>query len=147
MENEKNMNALSTISDASALMAADAGNQLIYCSLTADDAASRKKLYNALNGDSQKIGDFIGKQIVVKDVVAETATFVDEESGEVDETVKITLIDVFGVAYVAYSKGIFRSIKRLFGAFGTPDMWEEPITVEVKQVTRGKFKSLALFVV
>lgn len=111
------------------------------------DKETAKKLYNILNGDCQKLGDYIGKQIVVKDIIAEGVSFVNEETGEVEDSVKLTFIDPAGVAYVTYSRGILNSLRNLFNVFGRPHEWEEPLTVEIKQVTRGKFKSLTLFVV
>lgn len=141
----ENAPAVASIHTAAALAEANTNTAvLVFSSIITDDKESRKRFYNAVNGDVQKIGDYIGKTITVKDIVVQNTTVTDTETGLVEAVVKSTLVDVDGVAYCAFSKGIFTSIRNIFDAFGTPDEWDEPLTVEVKQVTRGKFKSLVL---
>lgn len=135
------------VNDAAALATPLNRGELVYTSIVATDKATKKKLFNALNGDTQKLSDYIGKTVKIVDVVVETAAFVNEETGEIEDTYKVTLLDVSGVAYSAFSKGMYYSVKNIIGAFGTPDTWDEPMECEVKQVTSGKFKSLKLFVV
>ena len=55
-----------------------------YCSIKGGDRATKAKLYNASNNPDHKVGDFINKNIKVKDVLVEAIDIVDEETGEVE---------------------------------------------------------------
>ena len=108
----------------------------IYCSFIAESNDDKAKLYNALNSPEVRIADHIGKEINVKDVIIEPVDIVDEKTGEARTTPRVTLIDVNGHTYTATSYGIYNSLKRIFGLYGSPT-WEEGIPVRVRQITNG----------
>ena len=95
---------------------------------------TKAKLYNASNNPDHKVGDFINKNIKVKDVLVEAIDIVDEETGEVERAPRVVLIDDKGKAYQAVSMGIFNAVKKAIQIFGEPT-WEEPIEFTVKQVS------------
>ena len=118
----------------------------IYCSFIAETANDKAKLYNALNAPEVKIADHIGKEITMKDVIIEAVDIVDEKTGEVRTTPRITLIDVSGHTYTATSYGIYNSLKRIFALYGEPT-WDEGIPVRVRQITKGANRVFTLDIV
>lgn len=108
-----------------------------FCTMPTNTTAEKKALYNATQGNSEKLIDQINKQIRLAHVYAEptTAQYVQED-GEVVEKAgaRMILIDTEGNSYRSSSAGIAQSLSRIFSIFGMPDEWEEPITVEVKRV-------------
>ena len=118
----------------------------IYSSFVAQSNDDKAKLYNALNSPEVRIADHIGKEINVKDVIIEPVEIVDEKTGEVRTTPRVTLIDVNGHTYTATSYGIYNSLKRIFGLYGSPT-WEEGIPVRVRQITNGANRIFTLDIV
>lgn len=110
-----------------------AGNFL--CTINDDGTrASKVKIYNAINGAENSLTDFIGKPLEIVDVVAHPIQLMDEETGEMINTVRVVLIDKNGVGYTAVSQGIVNSLARIFQIVGMPSWIEEPVKMEVKQV-------------
>lgn len=118
----------------------------IYSSFVAESNDDKAKLYNALNSPEVRIADHIGKEINVKDVIIEPVDIVDEKTGEVRTTPRVTLIDVSGHTFTATSYGIYNSLKRIFGLYGSPT-WEEGIPVRVRQITNGANRIFTLDIV
>ena len=118
----------------------------IYSSFVAESNNDKAKLYNALNSPEVRIADHIGKEINVKDVIIEPVEIVDEKTGEVRTTPRVTLIDVNGHTYTATSYGIYNSLKRIFGLYGSPT-WEDGIPVRVRQITNGANRIFTLDIV
>jgi hypothetical protein len=54
------------------------------------------------------------------------------------------IIDDHGVGYACVSIGVYSAIKKLFQVYGEPETWKNPITLKVKQVTKGERKMLTL---
>lgn len=134
------------------------GGNSTYCSIQATDKASKAKVFNAMNNPDHRVGDYINKQIRLKDVLAEVITMdekdendqpvIDPETGEPKRTqaIRVVLFDDKGESYQAVSTGVYNAVKKLMMVFGTPT-WDDPITVEVKQVSLGKNQMLTLNVV
>lgn len=118
----------------------------IYSSFVAESNDDKAKLYNALNSPEVRIADHIGKEINVKDVIIEPVEIVDEKTGEVRTAPRVTLIDVNGHTYTATSYGLYNSLKRIFGLYGSPT-WEEGIPVRVRQITSGANRIFTLDIV
>lgn len=118
----------------------------IYSSFVAESNNDKAKLYNALNSPEVRIADHIGKEVNVKDVIIEPVDIVDEKTGEARTTPRVTLIDVNGHTYTATSYGIYNSLKRIFGLYGSPT-WEDGIPVRVRQITKGANRIFTLDIV
>lgn len=117
-----------------------------YSSITGTDIEARKKVYTAISA-AQQLSDHLGKTINLKDVIVQPVTSENEETGEVDEYLRTTLIDADGTAYAAGSSGVASSLKNLFGVFGEPEIWTEPLAIKVveKKGRKGfKFMSIEL---
>lgn len=118
----------------------------IYYSFIAESNNDKAKLYNAINSPEVRIADHIGKEIVMRDIIIEPVEIVDEKTGEVRTTPRVTLIDVNGHTYTATSYGIYNSLKRIFGLYGSPT-WEDGIPVRVRQITNGANRIFTLDIV
>ena len=148
-------NALATLDVTSDLTT---GGHSTYCSIQATDLASKAKVFNAMNNPDHRVGDFINKTIELRDVLAEVIEMdekdendqpvIDPETGEVRriQAVRVVLFDSKGESYQAVSTGIYNAVKKLMLIYGAPT-WEEPIKVEVKQISLGKNQMLTLNVV
>ncbi len=109
----------------------------MYCSLQAGTRAERARVFNASNNPDHKIGDYINKVIMVKDVLAEQIQVTNEETGELDNAVRVVFIDDKGESYQAVSFGIFNAVKKAISMFGNPT-WDEPLPCLIKQVKVGR---------
>lgn len=109
-----------------------------YCSITGGTQKDRAAVFNAANNPDHKLADYINKTIVVRDVLAEQVELVDDETGEVAESVRVVFVDMDGESYQTISTGVYSALKRAIQVFGAPT-WDEglPITVKQVQVARG----------
>lgn len=123
-----------------------------YCSMVVSNKEQRKAFYNAVQNCDKKIGDFINKEITFTDVYMEKTEVMEKDNagnptGVIQDAVKIVLILKDGTGVVSTSKGILTSLYAMFRIFGTPDTWEEPMTVCVKQIETAKGRTFKLEVV
>lgn len=123
------------------------GSNNFYTSLSSDDPKTRKVLFNAMTSPTAKLGDMIGKKIVLTDVFCESITMekkdadgnpvLDDETGEPirQNAPRIVLITKDGNSYQCVSTGIFNALQKLISIFGEPS-WTDGIEVEVKQIQK-----------
>ena len=109
----------------------------MFCSIQGGTHESKVAVFNASNNPDHKVGDYINKTIVVKDVLAELIEVQNDETGETEVTPRVVLIDVNGESYQAVSKGIFNALKKAIAIFGAPT-WDEGLPVLIKQVSVGR---------
>lgn len=107
-----------------------------YCSMIADTPEAKAKMFHCINSPDKRLKDCVNMTIALRDVYAETVHLAQED-GSTEACPRIVLIDDKGVGYQCVSFGVFSAIKKLFSIFGTPDVWEKPIKVTVKQINRG----------
>lgn len=119
--------------------------QTSYCSMTPTTDEERKALYNAVNAPAHRLSDAIGEEITVTDVFCEVVDIINQETGEVSKCPRIVLFSG-EESWACVSAGVFGSLKKLFSVFGTPDTWESPLTLKVKQIERGGGKRILTLV-
>lgn len=112
-----------------------------YCSMAAETAEDKAKLFAAMNNPEKRLGDCINQTIYAKDLYCEVVDCMNRETGEVNSAPRIVIIDKDGIGYQAVSLGVYGAIKKLISVFGAPT-WETPIPLTVKQITRGTNKML-----
>lgn len=117
-----------------------------YTSMVATTPEEKARLYNIMNNPDKRLGDCINMQIKAKDLFVEVVECTNEETGEKTMCPRIVIIDEKGVSYQCVSVGIYSALKKVIQIFGAPT-WEKPITLEVKQITKGARKMLTLNVV
>lgn len=114
-----------------------------YSSMRSGTVKEKAALYNAMSNPDHKVGDYINKTLVIKDIYVESIELTDEETGEVQIAPRIVLIDKDGVTYQAVSKGVFNALSRLIQTFGEPT-WEEGLPCIVRQISLGRNQMLTL---
>lgn len=117
--------------------------QTSFSSLSATTDEEKADLFNAINNPEKRLADCINMKINAKDLFIEVVDCTNEETGEVTACPRIVIIDDQGVSYQAVSLGIYSALKKVIQIFGTPT-WANPITLEVKQVTKGTRKMLTI---
>ena len=119
-------------------------SQGFYTSLSLATRADKMKMLNVIN-NSEPLLEMVGKQINIKDVVLQTVEIANPTTGEVESTVRITLVDEKGTAYHATSIGIAQSLRQLFNIVGDPETWGQAITANVlEKKGRNGFRFLTL---
>lgn len=109
---------------------------------TKDD---KKAFFNAIQNPDEQLRDHINKKIELVNVyIAPVLLESSEEPGVKVQCPRIVLFGADGTSYTCVSVGVYNSLKTLFQTFGDPGEWDEPITVEVKQVSRGTNQLLTL---
>ncbi|AXF52058.1 MAG: single-stranded DNA-binding protein [Podoviridae sp. ctbd591] len=121
-----------------------------YTSFVPNTLEEQKRMFNAINNPNFRVGDMINKTINIADVILTGVELSDNDGYEGDtekaarKAIRTILIDDNGNSYAATSDGISTSVKSLLSVFGTLH-FDDPITVEIKQVTT-KRGSLLTFV-
>lgn len=106
-----------------------------FCSIVDDGKrATKVAIYNAINSADESLADHIGEVLEIVDVVAHPVTLVQEETGEVIESLRTVLIDKNGKSYTAVSQGITNSLSRIFSIVGMPSWKDEPVKMKIKQI-------------
>lgn len=142
-----NRNAVNRFEDEGFNVSVDLTSaQTQFCSMTANTHEEKAAMYNAMNNPDKRLADCINMQIKAKDLYIEVVNCTNEETGEVNACPRIVIIDDKGVSYQAVSIGIYSALKKVIQVFGAPT-WEKPVTLEVKQITKGNRKMLTLNVV
>lgn len=85
--------------------------------------------------------DVLGAELQLTDLYIHMVTITDEESGEINEAVRVVLISPDRTATQFVSGGVYKSLKDIVSVFGVPP-WSPPIIVKVavqKAKKVGKF--------
>lgn len=98
--------------------------------------AEKKKVLRLVQQQGENIGKFIGKRVVLTDVVAHPQEFVNKETGEITHGARIILVCKDGKTITCASAGIARSLGMIADVWGPPS-WPEGLAVEIEQVTTG----------
>lgn len=118
-------------------------SKVIFSSIKTESFDDKLKVLKMTNTPDFRIKDFVNLQITIKDIFIESVSVRQEdkdENGNVkfETCPRVIIIDEKGKSYVAVSFGVFSAIKRLIEMLGSPDTWEHPIVVNVKQITKGE---------
>lgn len=119
--------------------------QVSYSSWKPQTMEEKAVFFNAVNSSSKRLKEMVNTKINLKHVYAETVDFINQETGVVTSGVRIVFIDDKGVSYQAASKGIFSSLKKLFTIYGTPDTWDKPVPIKIKEVSKGANRNVLIF--
>lgn len=108
-----------------------------YCSMKPQTQQEKIALYNAMNNPKHRVIDFVNKEINLKNVYVEMVTLTNEKTGEIQTAPRIVLIDDKNVGYACVSMVVFSALKKLFMVCGTPEDWEKPVKIEIKEINKG----------
>lgn len=119
------------------------GNNSIISTFAADTPEAKKMLMSALT-DSERLDDFVGKRIAIRDFIIQLTDMVDED-GVTRPILRSIVIDADGKAFSAASDGIVKALQTLTFVYGQPATWDAPVVVEVARVQgRRGWKFLTL---
>lgn len=123
-------------SDADATLAQITESQGFYSSLALDTRAQKLTMLRAIN-NSVPLVDKVGSEVAIADVVMQTVQIANEQTGEIEGSVRITIVDPDGNAFHATSKGLAQSLRQVFNLFGEPSWKDDPIKANVLE-RRGR---------
>lgn len=105
-------------------------------STTADDV----KLFNAMNGGSEPVADYIGQEVEISDIVitsAEVAADPNDDDSEIVSKPCVHFNTTDGKHLATLSNGIIKACKNLLSVGFAPTP-ESPITIKFKQIKTKK---------
>lgn len=99
------------------------------------------KIYNAINNKGDSLDDHKGEVIEMVNVAAHPVELVDENTGELVQSLRTVIIDKNGKNYDAVSQGIASSLQKIFAIVGNAP-FNPPLKIKVvEQKTRKGFKT------
>lgn len=115
-----------------------------YSSIKGDDVDTRKRVFNAVSA-AEPIKNHLNKALTIVDVIVQPAESENQQTGEVDQYLRTTLIDDKGNAYSAGSVGISMALKNILDIMGEPGSAAWPLKVKaVSKAGRKGFDYLTL---
>ena len=121
-------------------------HNVMFCTVNQDEPHSKALVFKAMNNPSNRVADFIGKRIKIKDIFVESVDIENEETHEIDTVPRIVIFDDNNETYEAVSRGLFNALQKLISVFGLPT-YEEPIEIEIKQKAVKKGSMLTFDIV
>lgn len=134
MEN-KNFELVTLENDIFAVDETKTAGALRY-STTADDV----KLFNAMNGGSEPVADYIGQEVKITDIVitsAEVAADPNDDDSEIVSKPCVHFNTTDGKHLATLSNGIIKACKNLLSVGFAPTP-ESPIVIKFKQIKTKK---------
>lgn len=102
-------------------------------------------LYNAMQ-TADKVDEHLNEPLHVTNVIAQAIEVTNQETGEINPSTRVVIHADEG-DFAAASPTLAHAFGNLFAIFGTPDMWDKPLSLKVveKKSRRGyKFFDLEL---
>lgn len=94
-----------------------------FSSVQITDTASRIKIYNAMTSAKSLRLEALGETIYIKDLIVQPVEGENDETGEIENYLRTTLLTIDGEAYSAGSNGVSVSVRNILAAFGHPNDW------------------------
>lgn len=102
------------------------------------------KLYSALQ-NAEKLDEHLNEPLAMVNAVAQAVQVTDDQTGEVSNTVRVVIVTADNKAYAATSPTLAAGLNTMFGIFGTPNVWTEPLTIKViERRSRRGFKFFSI---
>lgn len=102
------------------------------------------KLYSALQ-NAEKLDEHLNEPLEMVNAVAQAVQVTDDQTGEVSNTVRVIIVTADNKAYAATSPTLAAGLNTMFGIFGTPNVWDEPLTIKViERRSRRGFKFFSI---
>lgn len=135
-------NAVAVVDSTNTLTGLNTGGDF-YTSLVVKTHADKLAMLKAIN-ESQPLADNLNTPIQLVNFIAQAVQIENEATGELNDAIRITLIDADGNAFHATSKGIFQQVKNMIKILGEPSTWKEPVTITAEKQGTGARKFLTL---
>lgn len=102
------------------------------------------KLYSALQ-NAERLDEHLNEPLNMTNAVAQAVQVTDDQTGEISNTVRVTIVTDDGNAYAATSPTLAAGLNTMFGIFGTPNNWTEPLCIKVVELrSRRGFKFFSI---
>ena len=103
------------------------------------------KLYSALQ-NAEKLDEHLNEPLNMTNAVAQAVQVTDDQTGEISNTVRVIIVtDDNNKAYAATSPTLAAGLNTMFGIFGTPNTWTEPLRIKVvERRSRRGFKFFSI---
>ena len=102
------------------------------------------KLYSALQ-NAEKLDEHLNEPLNMTNAVAQAVQVTDDQTGEISNTVRVIIVTDEGKAYAATSPTLAAGLNTMFGIFGTPNTWAEPLCIKVvERRSRRGFKFFSI---
>ena len=102
------------------------------------------KLYSALQ-NAEKLDEHLNEPLAMVNAIAQAVQVTDDQTGEISNTVRVIIVTADNKAYSATSPTLAAGLNTMFGIFGTPDKWAEPLTIKVvERRSRRGFKFFSI---
>lgn len=98
------------------------------------------KIYNMINAPDDKLGQHVDEVLEITDLVAHPIQVVDEQTGEILDTLRVIMISSDGTAYASSSLGIVSSLQKIMPIVGRAP-WKPAIKVKVVETQTRKGRS------
>lgn len=110
----------------------------LFCTIKDDGTrAAKAKIFNILQNPDYAISDCIGHEVEIVDVIAHPVELVSEQTGEIENHMRVILIAADGKSYASVSGGVTQALTSIFGIVGQPPYTSEPLKVKFLQ-KKGK---------
>lgn len=109
------------------------GNVAFYSTLVGDDFATKVATVEAMT-NSIPIKENLNKTVNVANIIVQSVSMVDTNSGDMQDQARIILLDADGTAYHAISGGLWRSVQNILGIVGHPSTWPAPLPIHIVSV-------------
>lgn len=114
-----------------------------YTDMDLSNIATAKDFYNAVSQPEMSLKECVNIPIAMSHVSVEVCEVHSEQDGVVIAP-RVVIIDKDGRSYRSVSVCVYQSLKRIFALFGTPDTWDEPLTVVPMLTSTKKGQVLTL---
>lgn len=140
--------AVATVDETGKMLASLEGSvNMMYCSIVDDGTqATKAKIYNAMNDTKGNIKK-AKNPVKVTDIIAHPVTLLNEQTGEMNDKLRIVFVDENGETWHSVADGVMGSVQRIVGMFG-PAPWHPGIPLLAReQETRKGFTTIVLDIV
>lgn len=122
-----------------------------YSSLIPTTAEDRARVFNATANPDARLKDCVNMPIEIEHVFIEAVELEQENDDTGMNPTRVMPRTIFlttdGKAYSAVSTGVYSAVRRLFSLYGTPDMWDKPVTIKPVLTTSKKGQVLSFTIV
>ena len=95
--------------------------------------------------NAEKLDEHLNEPLNMTNAVAQAVQVTDDQTGEISNTVRVIIVTDDNKAYAATSPTLAAGLNTMFGIFGTPNTWTEPLCIKVvERRSRRGFKFFSI---
>lgn len=121
---------------AAAIQGLNNPDAAFYSSIKNDTFEGKIAVAQALSA-SKPVADNLGTEFRLKHIIVQSVQIADDESGEINEAPRVTLVDADGNAFHGTSVGLLSAARNIIAQLGEPESWTASPRVQVVE-ERGR---------